>query len=131
MLNANGYHGAYYIRYYNAYNTSTAMRIEYPIVYLSGTTFSGTYTNNAWYALQGGCGNSNGIASCTAVCKALSRTYVGISSSCTPVYSGSVTSYVTPDRCTYTAADTTATPWADYGAASTCVNPMVYCDCSL
>jgi hypothetical protein len=107
------------------------MRFGYPIVYLSGTTFSGTYVNNAWYALHAGCGNVNGIADCTGVCKAISKTYVGITSSCGTGYPGSITSYVSPDRCVYTSADTVSTPWNDYGTASACGNPMIYCDCTL
>ena len=131
MLNANGYHGIYYIRYYSATNTSTSLRITYPIVYLSGTTFSTTYTNNAWYGLGTNCVGSTGGATCTAVCKSLSRSYVGVTSTCTMGYSGSVTSYVTPDYAVYTTADSTSTPWTDYGAASSCANAMSYCDCSL
>ena len=109
--------------------SGSTLRINYPIVYLSGTTFSGSYVNNAWYALHAGCGNSNGIASCTAVCKALSKSYAGLTSSCGSGYTGSVTSYVNPDRCVYTSTDSISTPWTDYGTASGCGNPMFYCDC--
>jgi hypothetical protein len=127
----NGYHGVQVVRYYSATNTSTALRFAYPIVYLNGTTFSGSYVNNAWYALHAGCGNVNGISDCTAVCKALLRTYVGITSTCGTGYAAPVTTYVSPDCCVYTSADNITTPWNDYGAASTCGNPMFYCDCTL
>ncbi|CAF0773991.1 unnamed protein product [Adineta ricciae] len=131
MLNANGYHGIYYIRYYSATNTSTSLRITYPIVYLSGTTFLTTYTNNAWYGLGTNCVSSTGVATCTAVCKSLSRSYVGVTSTCTSGYLGSVTSYVTPDYAVYTTSDSTSTPWTDYGTALNCASAMSYCDCSL
>lgn len=131
QLTGNGYHGVQQVRYYSATNTGSAMRFGYPIVYLSGTTFSGSYVNNAWYALHAGCGNVNGIADCTAVCKSLSKSYVGITSACPTGFIGSVTSYVNPDRAVYTSADTESTAWNDYGQASTCSNSMDYCDCTL
>lgn len=130
-LTGNGYHGVQKVRYYSATNTGSAMRLEYPIVYLSGASFAGSYTNNAWYALHAGCGNGNGIASCTAVCKALGKTYISITSSCGSGYGGSVTTYVNPDRCIYTATDTNTAPWNDYNLASSCGNPMYSCTCSL
>lgn len=130
-ITGNGYHGVQKFRYYSATNTGSSMRYAYPIVYLSGTTFSGGYVNNAWYALHAGCGNVNGIASCTAVCKSYSKTYVGITSSCGSGYIGSVTTYVSPDRAVYTSSDLITTPWTAYGAATTCGNPMIYCDCTL
>jgi len=130
-LAASGYHGVQKVRYYAATNTGSAMRFDYPIVYLSGTTFSGSYVNNAWYGLHAGCGNVNGIASCTAVCKALGKSYISITTTCGSGYTGSVTTYTNPNRCVYTGSDTISAPWVDYGTASTCGNPMLFCTCSL
>ncbi|UJR20188.1 hypothetical protein I4U23_023320 [Adineta vaga] len=127
---ANGYHGIQKIRYYSITNTGSSLNIGYPIVYLSGTTFGGSYVNNAWYGLHAGCGNANGIATCTGICKALSKTYISITTTCGSGYPGSVTSYVNPDRAVYTSTDSTSTSWTDYGAASTCGNPMMYCECT-
>ncbi|CAF3512781.1 unnamed protein product, partial [Adineta steineri] len=126
----NGYHGIQMIRYSSATITGNIFVINYPIVYLSGTTFSTTYVNNAWYGLHGGCGNANGIAGCTAVCKALSKNYFNMTTDCGTGFIGSFATYVNPDRAVYTSADTVSTPWTDYNQASTCSNPMFYCTCS-
>ncbi|CAF1116306.1 unnamed protein product [Adineta ricciae] len=126
----NGYHGIQKFRYYSLTKYSGYLSIGYPVVYLSGTTFTGSYVNNAWYALHAGCGNSNGIASCTGLCKAFNQNYTNVTSDCGTGFPGSVTTYVNPDRAVYTPTDTSSTPWSDYGQASTCTNPMIYCACT-
>lgn len=129
-ITGNGYHGIQSIRYYAASTIGSTRRIQYPIIYLSGAIFSGSYVNNAWYALHAGCGNSNGVASCTGVCKALGRNFGSLTGTCGSGYAAPVTSYVNPDRCVYTASDSNSAPWVDYGTGSSCGNPMFYCDCT-
>jgi hypothetical protein len=125
-----GYHGIQKVRYYTATNIGNGIRIEYPIVYVSGANFSGTYVNNAWYALHAGCGNNNGIASCAGVCTTLGKTYLSITGTCGSGYAGAVTNFVNPDRCIYTSTDSNSGPWNDYSGGSSCHNPMFYCDCT-
>ncbi|CAM2712847.1 unnamed protein product [Rotaria socialis] len=100
-LTGNGYHGVTKVRYYSVTNMGSSMRYGHPIAYLSGTTFSGNYVNNVWYDLHVGYENVNGVASCTAVYKSLSKSYAGITASYGTGYIGSFTTYTSPDCAVY------------------------------
>ncbi|CAF2057124.1 unnamed protein product [Rotaria magnacalcarata] len=110
-LIGNGYHGVTKVRYCSATNMGSSMRYDYPIAYLSGTTFQ-----EVMLIILG-----------TAFTPVV-ETYVGITASCGTGCIGSFTTYVSPDSAVYTSSGTTSTA---YGAASSCGNPMIYCDCTL
>jgi hypothetical protein len=58
------------------------MRFDYWFAYLGGIIFPESYVNNDWYAFHTSCDNVNGIASCTAVCKVLSKIHADMISTC-------------------------------------------------
>ncbi|GAB5390104.1 MAG: hypothetical protein Alpg2KO_30720 [Alphaproteobacteria bacterium] len=110
----------------------TTFRMTWPIVTLSGTNIS-----NGTYTLHAGCGNVNGQDSCNAVCVSLgfSGLKSGWDNNCGNGYPNGAESIAS--TCVYkhgntNGIDTGTQDWqANYGATTSCNNPMEYCDCAV
>jgi len=85
---ANGTHGIQEVRYQSVVQTSGQTTIYWPLVFLQNASFTGggTPTNGHWHGLHSGCGNINGVATCTSVCTSLNMSYVAVNSNCSTNY---------------------------------------------
>ena len=88
VLNANGTYGIQQLKYDSATFSGSVYTIYWPVVFIDGGLFSGggTPTNGYWHGLHSGCGNQNGVATCTSVCRAIDLTYVAVNTNCSTNY---------------------------------------------
>ena len=130
----NGTYGIQGLKYWAASVSAGVWTIEWPVVYVDDATWvgDGEPTNGHWHGLHSGCGNSNGVATCTAVCEALDMTYVEVNTGCMISYP--TTNMNADGRNIYMApssgvpSGTWDTYWPDPAIGNG--NNMAFCSCS-